>query len=144
MQQIIDDSVFGSFINFVAAPDSLNAAIMAQPLWLQIWVGWMVVINIVGGLFFLKRPEAKWILLAMLGNIIFMNGLFAAFEYQRILGLAHIVFWTPLLIYLWRRRTHWNLSANSGKWLVVLFMTNLISLIIDYADVARYLMGERL
>ncbi len=133
-----------NFLNLVAAPDSFNAAIMAQPLWLQTWVGWMVTVNVIGGLLFIKRPEAKWVLLAMLGAIIAMNGLFFAFGYQRILGLAHVIFWTPLLIYLWRRRAQWELSTLAGKWLAVLFTTNLVSLIIDYADVARYLMGERL
>lgn len=78
------------------------------------------------------------------GNFVLMNWLFGEYGYQRILGLAHIVFWTPLLIYLWARRRHWNMASLSGKWLAALFATNLVSLIIDYIDVARYLSGERL
>lgn len=144
MSQVIFASAVGYLVNIVAAPDTLNAAIMAQPLWLQIWVGWMVAVNVIGGIFFLRQAEAKWILLAMLGNIVLMNLLFAQFGFQRILGLAHVVFWTPLLVYLWQRRAHWDFSALPGIWLAVLFTTNLISLIIDYADVARYLVGERI
>lgn len=127
-----------------AAPATLNSAMLAQPLWLKVWVGWMVAVNVIGALIFIRRTEAKWVLLAMIGNAIFMNWLFAEFGYQRILGLAHVVFWTPLVIYLWMRRAHWDLSRLSGKWLAVLFATNFISLIVDYADVARYLMGERI
>ncbi len=125
-------------------PATLDAAIMAQSLWLQAWVGWMVVVNVIGALAFIRRAEAKWVLLAMLGNYILMSWLYGQFGYQRILGLAHVVFWTPLLIYLWRRRAQWGLSGFSGKWIAVLFTTNFTSLVIDYADVARYLMGERL
>ncbi len=144
MLQTTDVGALDSLINLAAAPGAFNAAIMAQPVWLQAWVAWMATINVIGGFLFLRRAEAKWILLAMLGNIILMNLLFAQFGYQRILGLAHMVFWTPLLIYLWRRQARWDFSALSGIWLWVLFTTNLISLIIDYADVARYLLGERI
>lgn len=125
------------------APTSLNSAIFAQPLWLQIWIIWMVLINVPAALIFIRRTEAKWVLLAMAGNAIFMNWLFAQYGYQRILGLSHVVFWTPLVIYLWLRREKWDMTRLSGKWLAILFATNLLSLIIDYADVARYLLGER-
>lgn len=122
---------------------SLNQAIMMQPLWLQVWVGWLVLVNVAGALVFIRRPEAKWVLIAMVGNAIFMNWLFAEYGYQRILGLAHVVFWTPLLIYLWLRRRQWDLKSLGGKWLAVLFATDLTSLIIDYVDVARYFAGDR-
>jgi hypothetical protein len=124
--------------------DSLYAAIFAQDLWLQLWVGWLVVVNVLGGFFFIRRPEAKWVLFAMLGNAVFMSWLFDVYGFQRILGLAHVVFWTPLLVYLWGRRDRWAVSSLSGKWLAALFTTNAISLVIDYIDVARYLGGERL
>ncbi len=117
---------------------------MMQPLWLQIWIGWMVIANVAGSIAFLRRPEAKWVLAAIVAAAIFMEYLYSQFGYQRILGLAHVVFWTPLLVYLWARRSKWDLSRLSGKWLAVLFSTNLTSLVIDYADVARYLMGDRI
>ncbi len=126
------------------AAQTFSEAIMMQPLWLQGWLGWMVLVNVAGGLVFIRRPEAKWVLIAMVGNAIFMNWLFAEYGYQRILGLAHVVFWTPLLAYLWLRRKHWDLQTAGGKWIAVLFATNLTSLVIDYIDVARYLSGERL
>ncbi len=131
-------------MNDTSAAQTLLQAIMMQPLWLQGWIGWMVLVNVAGGLIFIRRPEAKWVLIAMAGNVLFMNWLFAEFGYQRILGLAHVVFWTPLLIYLWMRRQNWGLQTTAGKWLAVLFATNLTSLAVDYIDVARYLAGERL
>jgi len=124
--------------------ESFPAALMAQEGWLQAWLAWMGFINVIGGLYFIHRVEAKWVLLAMLGNVVVMNWLFMEFGYQRILGLAHVIFWTPLLVYLWRRRDRWEMSQLSGKWLAVLFATNAISLVIDYADVGRYLTGGRI
>ena len=128
----------------LAAAQSLNEAIMMQPLWLQGWIGRMVAVNLLGAVIFIRRPEAKWVLTAMAGNIALMNWLYAVYGYQRILGLAHVVFWTPLVIYLSRRRPHWNVKTYGGKWVAILFTTNLASLVIDYIDVARYLAGERL
>ncbi len=124
--------------------ESFPAAILAQEVWLQAWLAWLGFINVIGGLYFIRRAEAKWVLLAILGNAVVMNWLFMEFGYQRILGLAHVIFWTPLLVYLWRRRDHWDMSQLSGKWLAVLFATNAISLVIDYVDVGRYLLGERI
>ena len=125
-------------------PAYLHQAIMMQPLWLQIWVGWMGLINFGGALAFIKRAEAKWVLAAIIAAAIMMSWLYDQIGYQRLLGLPHVIFWTPLLIYLWRRRAQWDLSRLSGKWLLILFATNLTSLVIDYIDVARYLSGERL
>lgn len=122
----------------------LAGAIMQQPIWLQSWVGWMVLVNLAGSIVFIRRIEAKWALAAFISAAAFMEFLFSQFGYQRILGLAHVLFWTPFLIYLWGRRAHWDLSRLSGKWLSALFATNLTSLVIDYIDVARYLMGERI
>ncbi len=128
----------------VADSLSLNAAIMMQPLWLQAWVGWMVLVNFAGAVIFIRRPEAKWVLGAIIAAALFMGWLYGQYGFQRILGLAHVAFWTPLMIYLWSRRTQWNLSALSGKWLAAVFVTDVTSLVIDYADVVRYLAGERL
>lgn len=144
MQQFSDGNFLSYALDLIAGPETLMGAIMTQPLWLQAWVGWMAAINVIGAVVFIQRPESKWILLAMIGNFILMSALYQTYGYQRILGLAHVVFWTPLLIYLWRRRPQWNFATLSERWLALLFATNLLSLIIDYADVARYLMGERI
>ena len=105
----------------------------------------MVLVNFAGGLIFIKkRAEAKWVLGAIMPAGLLMEVMYSQFGYQRILGLPHVIFWTPLLVYLWTRRGAWDVSSLPGKWLAVVFATNLTSLIIDYIDVARYLSGERL
>lgn len=128
----------------IARSDTLVAAILLQPIWLQAWVGWMVAVNLLGSLIFLKaRVEAKWVFLAFLAAAFMMEAMYHQYGFQRILGLPHIIFWTPLVIYLWRRQAVWERPGLSPKWLAVVFVTNVTSLIIDYIDVARYLSGER-
>lgn len=116
--------------------------IMAESLPLRSWVIILMVMN-TASILFLKRVEARWVLAAWIPNGIFMSWLLTQVGYTRMLGLSHVIFWTPLLIYLWMRRDKWNVSGSlTGKWLVGLFAVNLISLVIDYADVARYIMGD--
>jgi hypothetical protein len=116
---------------------------MMQPLWVQIWIGWLGAINI-AAVFFLNRPEARWVLAALFTAAVIMSGVHTVFGYQRILGLGHVLAWTPLLIYLLRRRRKWGRDRLPGKWIAAVFTTDLISLAIDYADVIRFTLGERL
>lgn len=115
---------------------------MMQPLWLQIWIGWLGLINM-SAVFFLGRIEARWVLAALITAAIIMSGVHALYGYQRILGLGHVIAWTPLLIYLARRRRRWGLETVSGKWIAFVFTTDLISLAVDYSDVLRFALGER-
>ncbi len=122
---------------------ALMSRIFEEPAWLVAWVTVLMVMNTLS-VTFLARVEARWTLAAWLVNIPIMGFLFDTYGYQRILGLSHILVWTPLLIYLWLRRSLWNLSRLSGKWIAGLFAVDLTSLVIDYIDLGRYLMGERL
>ena len=116
--------------------------ILTEPAWLVAWVMTMMVLN-TAAVFFLSRTEARWILAAWVGNLIFMSTLFEFFGYVRLLGLSHVIFWTPLLVYLFARRNSWDLSSLSGKYIALLFAVNATSLVIDYIDVGRWLAGAR-
>ena len=57
--------------------------------------------------------------------------------------LPHIVIWTPLAIYLYRRRKHF-VNPWPVRWTVTALMaTIVVSLGFDYVDILRYLLGER-
>ena len=105
----------------------------------MIWVLWLMVVNS-AAVFFLQRVEARVILGVWLVNAVLMTGLAELNGYNRLLGLSHVVTWTPLLIYLWGRRGQIGGSSLVERWIRVLFVTNLISLVIDYVDVGRYLL----
>jgi hypothetical protein len=122
---------------------SLLDHIANEPLWLQAWINWMVLVNVGGLLFAWSRVEPRWVVLAFLGSAITMNYLFGLYGYEKILGLAHVIFWTPLLIYLYRRRSEIGRRGASAIYLQILFVTNFVSLLMDYYDVASYLIVGR-
>lgn len=94
-------------------------------------------------IFALKDPRARVVVLAMIGNMIFITLLYKHFGYTRILGLSHIIFWSPLLGYLWKRRNAYPGHLWASRWMWGVMIINGLSLLIDYTDVTRYLLGVR-
>jgi hypothetical protein len=116
--------------------------ILSEPLYLQLWIFWLIVIN-TACIFFLRQAEARWVLAAWIVNIVLMTVLFELNGYNRLLGLAHVIAWTPLLVYLHRRRERLSGDQLFDGWIRTLFVTDLLALIIDYVDVVRYFLGDR-
>jgi hypothetical protein len=116
--------------------------ILQEPLWLQSWVFWMIGVNLLC-VAFLRHTEARWVLAAWIGNLILMTAIFELNGYNRLLGLSHVVWWTPLLVYLFRQRQSVPSTGAFAAWVRVLFLTNGASLLIDYIDVVRYALGDR-
>ena len=81
-------------------------------------------------------------LAAFLASIVFMTALTAISGFTRLLGLGHM-FWIPLLWFLWTRLDGAPSDTFFGLWLRVLITLNALSLVIDTADVIRYIAGER-
>ena len=53
-----------------------------------------------------------------------------------------MIAWTPLLVYLAPRWRSLDRSTAFGTWMLALIATDGISLVIDYVDIARYLLGD--
>lgn len=116
--------------------------ILDQSWWMVVWIGWMVLVNMLS-LVFLRESEARWVLAAFMGSFVLMNVLFYTGGYNRFLGLAHVVFWTPLLLFLYLRLSRILGPRLYENWIRVLLATNGVSLVVDYVDVFRYLLGDR-
>jgi hypothetical protein len=130
---------------------TLNEHIANGPVWVFAWVMWMGIINIAAILFLITRKDGKFrfghfealaIIATMVVMALFMAWLFDQVGYVRLLGLPHVLFWTPLAIYLWTRLSHHPRNSVFGVYLRVLLATIGISLVIDYIDVVRYLTGD--
>jgi hypothetical protein len=118
-------------------------ALAAEPLALRIWVAWLVAINTASVLFVWKRVEARWVLLAWTLVIPLMGAMHAVFGYARILGVAHIAVWAPLVVWLWMRRDGWRALESPGdKWIALVLLSNAVSLGFDYVDLVRFLAGR--
>jgi len=79
----------------------------------------------------------------MIGAILSMTAIFTFFGFEKILGLGHIVAFTPVLIYLYMRRSQWQVSQTySGKWIALAFAVMSVSLAFDTVDVIRWLVAD--
>ena len=126
------------------AMQAFDADLRAGPAWVFYWVNFMVVVFLLAIPCAWRRVEARWAIAAMAATAPAMIWLHSQVGMTRILGIVHVVFWTPLAIYLWSRREHWRARETlAGKWIVLLFATILVSLAFDYVDVVRYLLGDR-
>ena len=107
-----------------------------QPAPLSYWLNWMGLMNLLVPIVFIRRFEARAIIGTVLLNSVFMSFLYDQMGYGKHLGLAHVVFWTPLVLWLAAR---FDIIRSGGGifpiYIVVLVATNTISLVIDYFDV---------
>ena len=126
---------------------SFEEAVATQPQWVQVWVmilGLAILGSVIALLF--QRPtrrDAIVIALVMVATVVAMQWLYGQVGYVRLLGIVHVVLWTPLVFYLWRRLGDPEIAALFRQIVIVLIVFLLVSLAFDYVDVARYLLGER-
>lgn len=124
-------------------PTDFVQHLMQQPVWVQVWVAWMGLVNFASVAFLKGTKEARIVLGVFLANMVSMNALFALNGFNRLLGLSHVIWWTPLVIYLTRRLPCIDRATRFGLWLRAVLATDAASLVIDYSDVVRYLLGDR-
>lgn len=119
----------------------LMDGIGSMPIGWQIWVYWMMLIN-TASIVFIARIEARVVLAVWIANAITMTLMAEVWGFVRLLGLVHLLWWTPLVAYLIPRVRKMDASAFR-VYLIVLLATICASLVIDAADVVRYGAGER-
>src|SRR6056297_3438441 len=115
-----------------------------SPTWVGIWVNVMILVLAISIPFSFVRAQARWILL---GTILGMAGTIVAYQqfgFTRILGLGHIIFWTPTLLYMLTLRGREDvIDTLFSKWLLLAIIVMSASLAFDYVDFLRWLLGER-
>ncbi|MDH3719534.1 MAG: hypothetical protein OES79_15540 [Planctomycetota bacterium] len=102
----------------------------------------LFIANLVMPLVFIARPEARVVFLTTIANSALFTVLTAAQGFTRLLSLAHVP-WIPLIYYLWTRLDDLPADDAYGVWLRVLIVLNAVSLLVDTANVVRYLAGDR-
>ncbi len=116
----------------------------AVPVGWKFWLGWMILLNlIVSSFYFRRHQEARFILFAFLVQGVIMAVIADTLGFVRLLGIAHIIFWTPLMVYLFKRVTIVRDDQPYFIYIITVLVTNCLSLVIDYVDVGRYILGER-
>ena len=120
-----------------------NKGLMNSSLPVKLWVGLLVIFNMIIPLFFLERLEAQVVLAAIMASMLLMTLITSTTGFTRLLGLGHI-FWIPLLFFLWTHLDQIPPDDGFGVWVRALMVINATSLVIDAVDVLRYLAGERM
>ncbi len=124
-------------------PDLVFYEGVAQyPIPIRLWLNWLTLVNL-ASIVFLKRPAARWILAAYVANGVCMITMAELNGFNRLLGINHIVFWTPILVYLYRTRRRTEEPRAYRTWLDLYTISISISLTIDVIDVIRYALGDR-
>ncbi len=108
----------------------------ALPIWVQIWVGLILVPANLASVFFLSAPNGIWIALLAVGGMA-PNAVFMVVErgFSRIMAISHLILWTPLLVLLW--------PQLGAPYATLLFAINAISLVFDVKDTWEWMGGKR-
>ncbi len=109
---------------------------------LAAWISLLLAANLVGPLLFINTLEGQVVLAALVAGAFTQTMLFAAKGFVRLLGIGH-VFWVPLIPWLWSRLDELPPSGPFGYWVAAVMILNSISLLVDAADVVRYIRGDR-
>jgi ABC-type branched-subunit amino acid transport system permease subunit len=108
--------------------------LLQQPVWIPIWVFYLMVIN-VASVSFWHEPLAKIIFITFMLSAMLMMGLYSRFGFEKILGLGHVL-WAPLLAYVVTQLP--AIESSFKLYLVVFSVSIVISLAFDIVDVWKY------
>jgi len=132
-----------SWSEFAARYQATDAAIQAYvaglPLWVNVWRGWMFLVFGLSIAFVVWRVEARWVALTMVVSTAAYN-LVAMFSgVGRFPSIAFLAFWSPLAVYLYRRRGRCGSAGRFERvyatWLRLALGTLAISLAFDTYNV---------
>ncbi len=127
---------------------TFNEAVATQaPAWVGIWLNLLLLGAIVLplALFIWKstRLTALFTLVAGVVGVAGVMALYQQFGYVKLLGLPHIVAWTPLVIYLVYTLRSAQIARAPQVIIGIAIATISVSLAFDYVDLLRYIAGDR-
>lgn len=126
---------------------SFSEAVATQGPILRLWVRWMTLLMVGTPLLLLIhkscRREGAVPLAAAIANISLMMWLYGQMGFVRLLGLPHLLIWTPLAVHMRLMLRNHRMPRLPGLASWTYLITIIISLVFDYIDVARWLLGER-
>ncbi|HKL45683.1 MAG TPA: hypothetical protein VJ906_05525 [Roseovarius sp.] len=126
---------------------TFSDAVATLPAFLRLWVLWLTIVMIAVPLVLLAwrqtRRDGVVILAASVAVVVSMHWLYAQVGFVRLLGLPHVLIWTPLAVYLAMRLREGIVPAPPRIVIWIFLASILVSLAFDYTDLLRWLLGER-
>lgn len=107
----------------------------------RLWCVWLVAVNL-GCLLFITHLEAQVVLAVTLVAVASQTLIYQRIGFTRVLGTTHIL-WLPMFAWMGTRIGTIADQPDLADWLLLLFVTNLISGALDAIDAVRFLRGER-
>jgi hypothetical protein len=115
--------------------------------WQTVWLYWMSFAIIVTPLVLVfskaTRLDAVIVLLTNIAMLVGMGWVYEQIGYVRLMGIVHVILWTPLFIYLLLRAKNGEMPLLCRLIIWMFVATLAVSLVFDYTDAIRYLLGER-
>lgn len=123
-----------SFIEF-------NKKMMRMKFPWNLWMGLLGLVNIGGGLLYIRTMEGQLALICMMAAFVIMWIIYIKKGFVRLLGLGHLIAWTPQVV--WYSQVVGDAVGGFQYWLISVIVLNGLSLAIDFVDVIRYSLGDR-
>ena len=125
------------------SPDDVwdDTSVWKTPIWLQVWLTWIVFPTFLCSVFFLHRSVEARLALGgfVLSHLPMMFGLFETTVGR--VALIHVLCYSPALVVLARHRSRVAVRTFFGIWVHVMLAVLAISLAFDVRDSLRMLFG---
>jgi hypothetical protein len=126
--------------------DDLAAQLTALSPAVLAWVAWMMVCGFASVLFAGRHRSARVALLVFVLTIVLGSAIFVVSRNIHLTGIAHLVLWIPLLIYLLQREVRtesFDPRSAYGVWIGLLMATMVVSLLFDVRDIILVSTGAK-
>jgi hypothetical protein len=107
----------------------------------RLWCAWLVGVNL-ACLYFITHIEAQVVLAVTVVAVAGQTLIYQRIGFARILGSTHVL-WIPMFVWMATRIDIILADPDLARWLALLFATNMVSIVVDTVDAARFLRGER-
>jgi hypothetical protein len=127
---------------------TLSQAIATQPLWVQYWLYVLIFgILVLPLVLLIWRQTRLTAIITVAASFLAGFGVSKVYDqlgYVKLLGLPHIILWTPLVWYLFRQIKRNDMPVLPRRVMLAIMTVLVVSLLFDYVDVVRYALGERI
>ena len=120
---------------------------LAEGTWLTWWFYWMAFAIAFTPLVLIFSKKTRLdAVIVFVGNLFMfwgMSWIYDLMGYVRLMGIVHVITWTPLFIYLVYRARKGEMPLPCRLVMWMFAATLAVSLAFDYTDTIRWLLGER-
>ena len=126
---------------------AFDADVQKLPQWVQIWMD-VIGVSLTASIITLligksTRMLGLGVLATIFATVIVMVFMHAQMGMVRLLGIVHVVLWTPMVFLLWQRFRRDPPTKFYSMALLLLIVICSVALVFDYYDVARWIIGQR-